>query len=183
MSLQAIQPQYSHHRLMSELISIMKSFAQMGVQSSSQLNHELETYLKLTDDQIGWMRRQGGVVLVCAVLSGVSGMASAFYPKTDVPHAALPSGSNFLTRAMDKLKDNNFMHTMLKSSATALPQLSQGAQMLMQEPITRIEALRNLSDRVYIQKMTQAKSNNEEAQRTIERVLTGLIGKDRLRGG
>ena len=75
------------------------------------------------------------------------------------------------------------MHTMLKSSATALPQLSQGAQMLMQTPITRIEAIKNLSDRVYIQKITQAKSNNEEAQRTIERVLTGLIGKDRIRGG
>lgn len=163
-------------QLLPQLAGIMHTFTQLASQHVNRLLKQLQEFGDWTDGQIGWIRLQAGAVLATSFLGGISGIASAFFPKAgDSPTPIEAEG--FFKSIAAKLGDNYFMRTTLKTCAQVFPNLGDGAKTLIQAPITKDESERTILSQVHFQKAQEGQSFANDAARKANEIANSVISK------
>lgn len=170
----------SIYALLPNLASIMEIFTQLGSQYSSLLLNQLAQYRDLTDKQIGSMRLQAATIFVTAFLGGITGIASAFFPKGAVnPTLNFKVGDGFLKAVAEKLGDNDFMRTTLKTASKAMTYVGEGLKTLIQGSVTKDESNRSIFSQVHFQ---AAQEGQHSAQGVSDRANQFAISTIEKRG-
>ncbi|MBS0653724.1 MAG: hypothetical protein JSR39_09425 [Verrucomicrobia bacterium] len=172
----------SVYALLPQLASIMQTFNQLGAQHTSRLLSQLHQYGDLTDGQIGWMRLQAGATLATAFLAGSAGIASGFFPKGAAsPTLNLEVGNSpieaLFKSIAEKLTDNDFMRTTLKTAAKTIPNASDGFKTLIQGSVTEDESKRSILSQVRFQAAQEGQNSAQAAIDKANQLANSIIEK------
>ncbi|MGE0669408.1 MAG: hypothetical protein AB7H48_10345 [Parachlamydiales bacterium] len=172
----------SVYALLPQLANIMQTFSQLGTQHTSRLLSQLHQYGDLTDGQIGWMRLQAGATLATAFLAGSAGIASGFFPKGAAsPTLNLEPGSSpieaLFKSIAEKLVDNEFMRSTLKTAAKTLPYGGDGFKTLLQSNVTEDESKRAVLSQVRFQSAQEGQNSAQSAIDKANQLANSIIEK------
>ncbi len=175
----------SVYPLLKQLASIMHTFNQLGIQHTSRLLNQLDQYGDLTDGQVSWMRLKAGAIITTALLSGVTGISTAFFPKgASNSNPILDPRLNANSAVNDKLqlisellRNNSFTRNALKTAATYTDKLGSGIGILLDIPTTKIEAERTKLTQVHLQSALEGQNSAQKVIDMINQCANSIIEK------